>query len=307
MSAPGKVHALLATARVANVPSVVSNVWCGMALAMVGGDGAVLDGSILLLVPLAAVCLYVSGNFLNDWFDRNWDAVHRPERALPAGRWPPGAYLAAAVLLGIAGVVLALAAGSRPAWVATVIAVLVVVYTLVHKRSAWSVLPMGLCRACLPLMGALAVLPAADGFRAGLPPALALLGYIAGLSLEARNESLAARGEGQGSRWPLVLMGAAAPMLALQLFWSLPAGRTWLGVVGLLPFAAWLWLCRKRFRRPVPRLVSALLAGIPLVDWVFLLPAGLAAGATPAGVATWLVPPVAWACALLLQRVAPAT
>jgi 4-hydroxybenzoate polyprenyltransferase len=304
MSAPGKIRALLATARVANIPSVVSNVWCGMALALVWGDWASVDGSILILVPLAGVLLYVSGNFLNDWFDRDWDASHRPERALPGGLWQPGVYLAAAVLLGISGVALALTAGARPAVVAAIIAVLVVVYTLVHKRSVWSVLPMGLCRAGLPLMGALAVLPIAEGLRVSFVPALALLGYIAGLSLEARNESLATQGHTSTGIRPLWLMGLAVP---LSLLWAFPAHRSWQPLLALVPFVIWLWMCGTRWRRPVPRLVSSLLAGIPLVDWVFLLPLGLVAPGDALGISMLAVPPLAMASALLLQRLAPAT
>jgi UbiA prenyltransferase family len=304
MSAPGKVRALLATARVANIPSVVSNVWCGMALALVWRDSPVIDGSIIILIPLAGVLLYVSGNFLNDWHDRDWDASHRPERALPGGLWKPGVYLQAAILLGTGGIALALAAGPRPATVAAIIGVLVMIYTLVHKRSVWSVLPMGLCRASLPLMGALAVLPLAEGLRVSFVPALALLGYIAGLSLEARNESLAAQGTKPGGIRPLWLMGCAVP---LSLLWAMPSLNPWQPLVALVPFAGWLCLCGTRWRRPVPRLVSSLLAGIPLVDWVFLLPLGLVAPGDALGVSMIAVPPLAMACALLLQRLAPAT
>jgi hypothetical protein len=301
MSAPGKIRALLATARVANVPSVVCNVWCGMALAWSGSSAAAPP---VILVPLAGVLLYVSGNFLNDWFDRHWDATRRPERALPGGLWRPGTYLAAAVLLGTGGIALALMAGPRPAAVAAIIAMLVVVYTVVHKRSVWSVLPMGLCRALLPVMGALAVLPVAGGLRISMLPSLALLGYIAGLSLEARNEALASGENKTPGIWPLGLLAVAAPISLLD---SCLRAIPWLAVLAALPLLGWLRLCRTRYRRPVPRLVSALLAGIPLVDWVFLLPHGLSATNDWPGISMIAVPPLAMGCALLLQRLAPAT
>ena len=43
MNRSGKIHALLSTARVANIPSVVSTVWLGVVLAIFSGDVAVLE------------------------------------------------------------------------------------------------------------------------------------------------------------------------------------------------------------------------------------------------------------------------
>ena len=81
--------------------------------------------------------------------------------------------------------------------------------------------------------------------------------------------------------------------------------------VGALVYLAWLFACRKFFLRPVSSYVSALLAGIPLVDWIFLLPLALwrfpAAPLLPAEWLSLALPPLAFVSALLLQRVAPAT
>jgi 4-hydroxybenzoate polyprenyltransferase len=302
-----KIRALLATARVANVPSVVSNVFLGGVIGVFASDAAfvVLSLREVLAPCLAGVLLYVAGNFLNDWADRDWDARRRPERALPRGMFRPLHYALAAALLGIAGV--AVAGWARPACgvVAAGIAVFIVIYTIWHKRGAWSVIPMGLCRALLPVMGCMAFFPYIDRVW---PAATGIFCYIAGLSLSARHESMAAppRGSGVVSRGLLL---AAALLLAWQtrdFFVS-----RWLAVAGAVPYLAWTSFCLRFRRRSVPALVSGLLAGIPLVDWIVLLPAGLGIGGAlsgdPLGIVCVAAPPVAMALALLLQRVAPAT
>ena len=43
------------------------------------------------VLPLASVCLYWAGMALNDWADRDLDAVERPERPIPSGRVAPRA------------------------------------------------------------------------------------------------------------------------------------------------------------------------------------------------------------------------
>jgi hypothetical protein len=61
----------------------------------------------------------------------------------------------------------------------------------------------------------------------------------------------------------------------------------------------------------VSRHVSRLLAGIPLIDWMALLPLSLPSlamtGTLPFTAACLFVPPLAFVSALLLQRLAPAT
>ena len=44
-------------------------------------------------LALASVLMYWSGMALNDWADREADAVERPERPIPSGRVRPGAAL----------------------------------------------------------------------------------------------------------------------------------------------------------------------------------------------------------------------
>jgi 4-hydroxybenzoate polyprenyltransferase len=312
MNRSGKLHALLSTARVANIPSVVSNVWVGVALGIAmnansSGQSLVVPWMQVACLSLAGILLYVGGNFFNDWMDRKWDAVHRPERALPRGLFSPGAYLGLTLLLTGMGTGLAWAVDLRSGLVAAGIVLMITIYTIWHKKNAWMVVPMGLCRAGLPVMGYLAIYPYLDAIW---PLAAALFCYIMGLSLSARHESKAespksvarvARG--------LFLVTAVMVAVGSRFFYLDPLPR----FLGALPYLAWTGFCLKYWHQPVPKLVSGLLAGIPWVDWMTLLPLGVTfandtrEGAGLFAAVSLIIPPLAFIFALLLQRLAPAT
>lgn len=320
------IRQFLATLRVANAPSVVSNVAIGYLLGRYYWGDAQAVGPVLLWLTLAALLIYFSGNLANDWFDRDWDKVHRPERALPSGTFRSSTYLEFAILGAVLGVALAFVAAARSGITALFIVALIITYTAIHKRTAWGVLPMGLCRAGLYVMGFLAAWPVdlvepARSYGSGsviyqdigkgilfiATHALGLLSYIAGLSLAARCESLP-----HPPRANLILSRALLllPLAALSCWWipwyTLP------GSLALIPFAIWIALSLTVFRKPVPRFVSVLLAGIPLIDWIAAIPLGITFGLPDAGIphAAWiafLLPPLAFLAALLLQKFTPAT
>ena len=304
MNKEGKLYALLATARIANVPSVVSNLCVGVLLGSLetGGDFSWPWG-----LMIAALLFYVSGNFLNDWADREWDVQHRPERALPRGLFGSQFYLGFACAGIAVGMILAALHGWRAGVVSAVLVGFIVLYTKVHKQAAWSVIPMGLCRACLPVLGFVGVRGGMGGSM--LFPAAALLLYIIALSLSARWESKAEVPEGKKllSRMLLLMAGVVAALLPLMV---MPL----VGWVGMVAFFLWLGLCLTKYSSPVPAHVSALLAGIPLVDWVTLLPMALiwmqlerVEAFDPMFSIAVFLPPVAFVVGRVLQRVAPAT
>ena len=307
MNRSGKLHALLATARVANVPSVVSNVVLGMVLGILHSDSAAIDIPLprVAMLLVAAVLLYVSGNFLNDWADRKWDVAHRPERALPRGLFSGRTYLTIATATGLMGVTLATLAGFHSGIAAAVIVGSIMIYTWFHKRSPWAVIPMGLCRALLPVMGSLLFFPYVDGIW---PVSLALLCYIMGLSLSARYESMAAPPKRIAVlARALLLATAVCVTLGLRDFYP----DRWSVLAGALPYLLWTSYCLRYRRHSVPSLVSGLLAGIPLVDWMALLPIALSVTGVqsldPLGIVCLATPPLAFLAALLLQKLAPAT
>jgi hypothetical protein len=302
--APKRIHALLATARIANVPSVVSNLGVGVLLGSLGsGDGF----SWPWLLTLAAVLFYVGGNFLNDFRDRDWDRENRPERALPSGLFSAKAYFLTAIACFGIGLVICGFSGWRALVIAVALVWLIVWYTEIHKRTPLSVIPMGLCRACLPVLGYVGV---REGFSgAALLPAAALLLYIIALSLSARWESKAEvpAGKKRLSRMLLLAAGVVAALLPMMV---MPL----VGWIGMTAFFMWMVLCVTKYQSPVPAHVSALLAGIPLVDWVTLLPMALiwmhlerVEAFDPMFSTAVFLPPVAFVLGRMLQRVAPAT
>ena len=322
MNRSGKLHALLSTARVANIPSVVSNVWLGVVMGTILNIGCYslnipgIPWWIATRLSIAAVFLYVAGNFFNDWMDRDWDAVNRPERALPRGLFAPRLYRNFAIILALAGIATATWVNWPAGLVAASISGFILIYTAWHKRGAWAVIPMGLCRAFLPLLGAAGTLRMSIWFNQ-LPGTTILAGiaacglfcYIVGLSLSARRESKTIESI-DGGNFAVILLLLPPLFLMTPYFWW---GRiSWESLIGLIPYFAWLSCSRTIYRRPVPVYVSSLLAGIPLVDWIFLLPQSLAMFTAanwmaPLSIACFAIPPLAFLSALLLQRLAPAT
>lgn len=84
-----RLLALLATGRVANLPTVWTNVLAGSLLASpslgIALSGFGLDLADFVLSCLLASCFYVGGCFLGDASDARWDAEHRPDRPIPSG------------------------------------------------------------------------------------------------------------------------------------------------------------------------------------------------------------------------------
>ena len=334
MSRPGKLRALLATLRIANAPSVVSNVYLGLILGSVvrfhwmGKAVADFDWIHALLACCGGLLLYFAGNLANDWFDRDWDAARRPERALPTGLFQPSLYLSGSLIFAVGGVLVSFWLNFFSGCVALLICLLIAIYTYFHKRVIWAVVPMGLCRAGLYFLGFFAewftpreidmfhrALLGPEYLRTLPLPSLLAVGlfcYIVGLSLSARYEGM--ENPPQGPK-VISLAMLLLPVPAMSCAFMV-AYRPLLGVLGMIPFTIWLALCLTRFRKPIPTYVSALLAGIPLVDFIAALPLALGfreglIGVTmqelPQFLTLIFVPPLAFILGRALQKLAPAT
>ena len=293
MSDHSKCKALLATIRTPNIPSVACNVLTGILLASIAAPIHIPNA---ITAITSGILLYLAGNLLNDWHDRDWDALHRPERALPKNIFKPSSYLTLAIACCLAALA-SIAAHPRSLAIAAIILGLILIYTKSHKSSAWAIIPMGLCRALLPVLGYFVC-----SHRAITPSLIlisaALLIHTCGLSLVARSES-------KPSRlflfaYPLVV---ATACLAAHINNSSDWIKLW---PAALPYLLWTFLALILLRRSAFTGVSMLLAGIPLVDLTFLIPFAMG----PLTSLPWLAlcaPPVAFILGKSLQKIVPAT
>ncbi len=113
----------------------------------------------------ASLCLYEAGMALNDWADRDEDAVDRPHRPIPSGRVSPAAALGAAGALTAAGLALAARAGRPALTVATGLAATVWAYDLRLKHTKAGPAAMAAARSLDLLLGATATATAASAGR----------------------------------------------------------------------------------------------------------------------------------------------
>jgi len=272
--------AYLRLGRVSNLPTVWTNTLAGLVLQ--GGDL-----SARALVPLCAAIslMYVGGMFLNDAFDRHFDARQRPERPIPSGLVGASEVFGAGYgMLGLGLLVLVthgLWSGTVPAWHASVsglaLALLIIFYNARHKGNPFAPAIMGLCRVLVYVTAALAVGPRLQGDV--IRGSLVLLSYLIGLTYVAGQETL--------SRfrvlWPLAFL--AAPFV-----YGLPAVAG--SPAGAIIYAGFLlWVFRSiaflvgRGRHDIQRAVIGLIAGISLLDALLIAGRGrpLAAGAAALG------------------------
>ncbi|MFD6179025.1 MULTISPECIES: SCO3242 family prenyltransferase [unclassified Isoptericola] len=175
-----------------------------------------------VLLPTASACLYLGGMALNDYADRDLDAIERPERPIPSGRVTPRQALGTGAALTGAGVTLAALGGGRKALaVAVPLAACVLTYDLVAKDSPSGPLVMAACRGLDVLLGA-----APTGVRPALPAAAALAVHTLGVTVLSRGEvhgTTTAVGTSAAVTSAVVAAGTVAAALARPA--AGPAGR----------------------------------------------------------------------------------
>ncbi|TDD97266.1 SCO3242 family prenyltransferase [Jiangella asiatica] len=181
-------------------------------------------GARTAVVPLASACLYWAGMALNDYADRDLDAVERPERPIPSGRVKPSEALGLAAGLTAAGVGLAAVAGGRRALrVAVPLAATVWTYDLVAKPTAAGPAAMGLARGLDVLLGA------GGRLRAAALPAAAVTAHTVGVTVLSRGEVHGASPESArfavGATTVAAALAAASPGARHRLG-ALPGRRT---------------------------------------------------------------------------------
>jgi 4-hydroxybenzoate polyprenyltransferase len=263
--------------RVSNLPTVWTNALAGTALA--GGE---IWTQTTLLIVIGLSLLYVSGMYLNDAFDSEIDAVERPDRPIPAGAVSLNNVFGVGFGLMLGGLAFILwsaaesETGVRPMTAALALAAAILFYDWHHKGNALSPLFMGLCRVLAYLTAgyAAATAPSAMLFVA----AFVSLCYLIGLTYAAKQEAL----DRLDRLWPLLFLGAP---IFYGLVIALQGGV--LAAAALVALVIWtlvaLYFLRRRSKGDVPRAVVSLIAGISLVDAVFLAAAGAGGAALVSG------------------------
>ncbi|WP_050029191.1 UbiA family prenyltransferase [Verrucomicrobium sp. BvORR034] len=265
----------LELARISNLPTAWTNVLAGWLLAGGGRDYGVV-GWILLGGSL----LYTGGMILNDAADVKFDREHRKERPIPSGRVSAGTVWLVGLGMMVAGAgAFIFGAGACP-WLVGGLVLAILAYDFYHKPWAGSVFVMGSCRTLLVLSAASAVTGGLDP-RADLPVilrAIALGGYIVGVTLIARHESRPAQAGGWqrvvgyfGLALPvLVTAGILATQQPLASYFQKPQWTHAVALAAMLPVIFCVRKALRLMRTPPPsnigRAVGLLLAGIVFVD-----------------------------------------
>ncbi|MEV8020004.1 SCO3242 family prenyltransferase [Streptomyces sp. NPDC086554] len=166
-----------------------------------------------LLAMAASLSLYEAGMALNDWADREDDAVERPHRPLPSGRIAPAAALGAAAAFTAGGLALASRAGRPALTVASALAGTVWAYDLGLKHTPAGPAAMAAARGLDLLLGAAATgkgHPAGNQLRAAMPSALVLSAHTLAVTAVSRREA-----QGGSTVAPLAALAATAALTRL--------------------------------------------------------------------------------------------
>ena len=257
--------AALRLGRVSNIPTVWTNVLAGIVLS---GAPVAARPTIFLLLSLSV--FYVAGMFLNDAYDCDLDANNRPARPIPAGDVAAAtvfAYGFALLACGF-GLLLALAypitedAGWQAPAAGLLLAGAIVLYDSWHKQNPLSPLLMGLCRFLVYLTAGLAMSSVLSG-RLVLA-AIVSLSYLIGLTYVAKQESLLQI----KNLWPLPFL--AVPFLYGLQFITVGVAAIVLYALLLIAVTVALLFLFRPNTSDVPRAVMLLIAGISLLDGLFI-------------------------------------
>jgi len=262
-----KLNTLLLLGRTSNLPTVWSNMLAGAVL-----SGAVFGANSLAALLLCGSAFYEGGMFLNDAFDADIDAKERPGRPIPSGQVARSTVyflgfglLAAGLVFLTVSAPLGLTRPGVPAILAgafTCAAILA--YNRWHKGHAWSPIVMGACRAGLYATAALAI--SGELGQEVLLGAGALWLYIIGLTHIARFETGKILDRAWVSLFVFAPLLVAAPTL-LRTLAPLPL----LCAVALLGWSVRsLGFALRGGPGDIPRAVVSLIAGVSLVDALFV-------------------------------------
>jgi 4-hydroxybenzoate polyprenyltransferase len=217
-----------------------------------------MEWETILLLVVAVSLHYTGGMFLNDAFDAEIDAAQRSSRPIPTGKISRQSVFLLGAGQIFVGVALLFLINGPTGLLGIALALTILLYDWLHKRTVLAPVIMGACRFLVYLVAAAAV-AAHDDPRVMLA-ALGLWSYTAGLTYAAKQEAL----NEMGSFWPLLLL--AAPVI----IGAVLSNDEILPLFILAGLAIWSAIAVQLFiqRGPgdIPRGVVKLIAGMALYD-----------------------------------------
>jgi 4-hydroxybenzoate polyprenyltransferase len=236
--------------------------------------GAVLAGVYIFneytwLLLLAMSLAYISGMFLNDAYDSELDAIERPQRPIPSGKISASAVYTLGYLMLLLSIWLVVISARNSLGVeqyaaasALALAICIILYNLWHKQNPISPLIMGLCRMFVYITAGYTLIrePSSLIFLA----AIITLCYLIGLTYIAKTEN----SNNFSSMWPIAFLAVPLGYGLMRSADSFPT------LLFTLLFGAWLLYALQFLQNPakrnVPKAVVSMIAGISLLDAIYI-------------------------------------
>jgi len=250
-------------ARISNLPTVITNVAAGAALADALW-GEAFSPLALLVLSLAMALFYTAGMYLNDYVDYGVDCRERPERPLPTGVISRKTALRFVIGYFVVGLLLVAYARLWALIPGVVLVGVIVLYDCWHKNNPLSHWTMALARS-LVYVTVFVALGGTD-ITYLLIAALLMLLYVAGLTYIARSET----GSDFRRYWPILLL-----LLPAAYFWWQTRGLFLLVPVAFAMWCGWsLWFVYRGKNKSIGDGIVRLIAGIALLDAMVLAAGG---------------------------------
>ena len=254
------LRALARVGRISNLPTVWSNIIAAAVFSCVfSSTTCTADASNSIGLALASISLlYIAGMFLNDAIDYPWDKQHNSARPLVNGEITVTTVWLVGGVSMLAAILLVWQFGNLQALLTSLaIAAIIILYNITHKRHPAAALLMGMARYGVYILTAALVTTVTPAL---MIVATAIMLYIAGLTLLARNEH-----ENRLQHvYAIALLLAPFPVTLVYgymhaLYWAAAA----------IYLFALAHVLRKHFFAVTPNIrhgIGGLLAMIPLVD-----------------------------------------
>ncbi len=223
----------------------------------------------VILTTISICFFYMAGTILNDVIDYQYDKMHRQDRPLVIGKISISQARLLVFLYFTIGLFLLYIVNSKAIWSGIFLIIMIVLYDLLHKKYAFTILIMGACRALVYITAALAFY--SDGLTNQSQTqliiiSLFIIAYIAGITLIARKEIDGKPGK---RKWLFILFPFA---IILTIILIPPGNIAWTLWSLILLFLWFAKACQHMFTSPpnIPQAITTWLSAICLIDMLFL-------------------------------------